>query len=496
MKPRILLPGLAGLMAVSCNTATTEEKKPNIILIMADDMGYGDVGFMGNAIVQTPHLDAMASQGVQFNRFYAASPVSSPTRASCLTGRHPYRSGIPWAGRHALPYDETTIASVLKASGYATAHFGKWHIGGLSRNIDQSHFPDGPTPYSPPWQHGFDVAFSTESMMPLYNPYYHVGGDYGSSDYRHVQTVPVEYGQRTGGHPWKNLYWTGPGQFVDEELKGNNPELIMDRALRFIKEQVDEDRQFFAVIWFHTPHTPVVAGNEYRDRYPGLPMEAQHWFGCISAMDDQIGRLRMSLNEWLVGGKTIVWFKSDNGPSYIHGHNSAGTLRGGKAELFEGGIRVPSVLVWPERFQQTAVIDYPVSTSDLFPTLLAMAGIEYKSTMRLDGENVLPVISEGKKRENPIAFISPLPDHLQNLKTRESEQLALIGEQFKLLSMDDGFTFQLYDLVNDPGESSDISSEYPEVATAMQNYLHSWLKEVRKDASRLKHATTSDNKKP
>lgn len=177
-------PGLLALLLlalISCDrsgadSSASEEKLPNIILIMADDLGYGDVACYGNPVVKTPHLDAMAREGIRFNRFYSGAPVCSPTRGSCLTGRHPYRYGIPWAGRHPLPEDEITLAEALKQSGYSCGHFGKWHLGGLSRTVIQSEFPDGPSSYSPPWVNGFDVAFSTESMVPNYNPYYHVGG--------------------------------------------------------------------------------------------------------------------------------------------------------------------------------------------------------------------------------------------------------------------------------------------------------------------------------
>jgi arylsulfatase A-like enzyme len=474
----------SSLVVSSCGEAQQKEQ-PNIILIMADDLGYGDLGYMGNDIVQTPHLDALAGQGIRFNRFYAAAPVCSPTRASCLTGRHPYRSGIPWAGRYALPSDEITLAKVLQENGYTTAHFGKWHIGGMSRQIDQSHFPDGPTPYAPPWEHGFDVAFSTESMVPLYNPYYHVGGEYGRADYRHVQNEPVASGQQTGGHQWKNLYWTGPGQFVDENLEGSNATLIMDRALAFMQEERNAGNPFFTLVWFHTPHTPVVAGDEYRELYPGQTMEAQHWFGSITTMDEQIGRLFHALADWGIADETIVWFKSDNGPSYIHGHNSAGPLRGAKGELYEGGIRVPSILHWPVQFPDPKVINEPISTSDLFPTVMAMAGVDHQAGRTIDGENVLPVISHGKSREGPIAFASPLPNRLQPAFSQESEQFAIIEGRYKLISMDNRVSYQLYDLDHDISESQDLAGELKDISAAMQNVLEIWIRDVREDASRL-----------
>ena len=149
----------------SCRLAANEREseRPNIVLVMADDLGWGDVAYNGNEIVRTPHLDAMSREGIRLDRFYAAAPVCSPTRGSCLTGRHPFRYGITWAGETPLDQNEITIAEALRSAGYATGHFGKWHVGGLSKTLKQSYFPGDvdPANYSPPWENGFDECFST-----------------------------------------------------------------------------------------------------------------------------------------------------------------------------------------------------------------------------------------------------------------------------------------------------------------------------------------------
>jgi len=474
------------LASAACNQKTalppkTGENLPNIILVMADDLGYGDLASYGNPVVKTPHLDAMAREGIRFNRFYAGAPVCSPTRGSCLTGRHPYRYGIKWAGRHPLPENEITLAEALKSRGYATGHFGKWHVGGLSRTVIQGEFPDGPSPYSPPWENGFDECFSTESMVPTYNPYYHVGGSFGKKDYRHVQREPVEKGQKTGGNVWKERYWTGPGQLADEWLEGDDSKIIMDRALDFIERKTREGLPFLAVIWFHTPHTPVVAGNEYRAMYPGQPIEKQHWFGSITAMDEQVGRLRAYLRSNGIADNTILWFCSDNGPSYIHDHNSSGPLRGKKSELYEGGIRVPAMLEWPAKFQHPMTIDIPASTSDFYPTLLAITKTEMENQPLLDGENILPVLEGKTDRRNPIVFLSPLPSPLRKQETIEEEQFALIDSRYKIISMDNGASFQLYDLVEDEGETTDIASELPVIFNDFKNKLLDWINSCKED---------------
>ncbi len=452
---------------------------PNIILVMADDLGYGDVGYYSNPIVKTPNLDAMAGEAIRFDRFYAGAPVCSPTRGSCLTGRHPYRYNIPWAGRHPIPASEITIAEALKSRGYSTGHFGKWHLGGLSKTINQSEFPGGPSPYSPPWENGFDESFSTESMMPTWNPYYHVGGLFGTEDYRHVQNEAVESGQRSGGNEWRDRYWTGPGQVVDEWLEGDDSRIIMDRSLDYIERMKEKNSPFLAVIWFHSVHTPVVAGNEYRNMYSDLSMEKQHWFGCITAMDEQVGRLRSYLRESGLAENTILWFCSDNGPSYIHNHNSAGPLRGKKAELYEGGIRVPALLEWPAVFPDAGATDLPASTSDFYPTLLAITNTVMDQQPHLDGENILPVLQGLRDRKAPIGFISPLPSRLRKQETVEEEQYALVDRQYKIISMDDGISFQLYDLLADEGETTDISGKEPEIYKEMHNQLLTWIRSCK-----------------
>jgi len=452
------------------------QDKPNIILVMADDLGWGDVAYNGNPVALTPNLDDMARQGIRFDRFYAAAPVCSPTRASCLTGRHPYRYNLPWAGEDPLPPQEITLAEALKRVGYATGHFGKWHVGQMSKTIKQSYFPGpvDPRKYSPPWEHGFDECFSTASMMPTYNPYYHVGGDYGMDDYRHVQDCPVEKGQKTHGFRWRDHYWTGPGQIVDRWLDGDDSQIIMDRALDFIQRRTQDQKRFLSVIWFHAPHTPVVAGNSDRAHFPEQSMAAQHWFGCIRAMDRQIGRLRQALRDLGIAQNTILWFCSDNGPSYIHDFNSAGPLRDKKGSLWEGGIRVPALLEWPGRFDAPRSVDAPVCTSDFYPTLLNLVQAFPQSQPVLDGIDVMPLI-EGNDTERPvpIAFQSPVRGkRWEALEGQES--LAVIDNRYKLISFDNGKTFQLCDLQKDVGETQDVVAGHPDVVQKLKLVLRDW----------------------
>jgi len=463
-------------MTLASSAVWAASDTPNIILVMADDLGYGDVGYAGNPTVQTPHLDAMASEGIRLNRFYAAAPVCSPTRASCLTGRHPYRMNMPWASDGSLPEEEHTIGEMLQQAGYATGHFGKWHVGSLSKTVKQSYFPGpvDPTTYAPPWDHGFDVCFSTESMMPTFNPYYHVGGDYGAEDYRNVQNVPVAIGQRTGGFRWRDSYWTGPGEIHDEWLEGDDSKIIMDRALDFIQRKSAQEQPFLSLIWFHTPHTPIVGGDKDRAAYNGMEMEAQHWYGCISAMDRQIGRLRAELRRLGIADDTLLWFCSDNGPSYIHDWNSSGGLRGKKGSLYEGGIRVPAIVEWPSRLTESKEVETPLTTSDILPTI--QSALRLKQMERpYDGIDVLSILSGNQdKRGVPIGFQSPLRGARWE-KQEGKESMALVADRFKLLSIDGGTSFQLYDLIQNPAETIDVGANYPEILTEMIADLRQWM---------------------
>ncbi len=464
------------------------QQKPNIILVMSDDQGWGDTGYNGNPILKTPCLDTMAGEGVRFDRFYSAGPVCSPTRGSCLTGRHPYRYGIFWADVGHLPRQEITLATALKDHGYATGHFGKWHVGTLSDTEPDSSRGgrEQSEHYSPPWEHGFEECFSTESWMPTYNPMVWGGGKWipgatwhpkkNPTGFKHIMDRPVEEGETPdtpGVFPWHGSYWQGPGQRVTDDLTGDDSKVIMDRALRYIETQVLQKQPFLVVIWFHTPHTPLAAGHRHRQPYLDHPIQAQHWFGAITAMDEQIGRLRMRLREIDIAEDTLLWFCSDNGPSYIHEFNSAGPFRGKKGTLYEGGIRVPAVLEWPVVFKESNVIDTACVTSDFYPTVLGILGISREGQPKLDGIDVMPVLrGEIQVRPEPIAFQSPMRGEGSDHTTEK--QLALNDNRYKLLSFTDGQSFELYDLLKDPGESVDIADNHPDIVADMQRKLVQW----------------------
>lgn len=439
------------------------DERPNIVLMMADDLGWGDTAYNGHPHLQTPHLDAMARDGLRFERFYSGAPVCSPTRGSCLTGRHPFRYGVFSANVGHLPAEEVTLAELLRKLGYATGHFGKWHLGTLTKTVKESNRggPRGVAHYSPPWDNGFDVCFSSEAKVPTWDPMLKrqgAGGTWWDAVDDEADAVP--YGTN---------YWTGDGQRVTENLRGDDSRIIMDRALPFVRDAVAGDKPFFAVIWFHAPHLPVVAGPKYTAMYPGVDKHTQHYWGCITALDEQVGRLRAELRELGVERNTLLWFASDNGPE--GGDKDPGTtkgLRGRKRSLFEGGVRVPGLCVWPARVKAGSETSIPASTCDYLPTILELLGIEQQDARPLDGVSLLTLLSgDMRERPRPIPFES-------------AGQLALTGNRFKLIHQPqrgaggEELNFMLFDLTADPGETADVAKEHAEVVARMKSMLLDW----------------------
>ena len=432
----------------------TIDEKPNIILIMADDLGWGDVGFNGNKIIKTPHLDQMAQEGLKLNRFYAAAPVCSPTRGSCLTGRHPYRYGVYFAMTGHIKKEEILISEVLKERDYMTGHFGKWHLGTLT-NEDQNrwgewaHNPEGN--FSPPWVNGYDACFVTESKVPTWNPMVTQKGNKASEE----------------GELFVNDYWIGPNKKATKNLEGDDSRVIIDRTIPFIEDAVNKHKPFFSVVWFHAPHEPVVAGPEYRAMYSQYSEGEQHYYGCITAMDEQVGRLRAKLKHLGVDKNTLIFFCSDNGPEgrKLEGttRGLAGPFRGRKRDLLEGGVRVPAFIIWPRKIKNHREIYMPCVTSDYFPTIMDILGVHKNDYQNpIDGISLLPMI-EGKQLERnmPIGF-------------KSQNQIAWNTNDFKLYSDNTGKTFALYNLKDDPHEDIDLSMKYPQKVEEMKIDLFKW----------------------
>lgn len=449
------------VVCLSAFTALAADK-PNVILIMCDDLGWGDTGFNGNTIIQTPHLDAMARDGMILKRFYAAAPVCSPTRGSCVTGRNPFRYGIVHANTGHMKTEEQTLAETLKSGGYRTGHFGKWHLGTLTKTVRDSNRggPKNTSHFSPPWANGFEVCFSTEAKVPTWDPMLKPTGKAPGTGWAALK-------EGESSIPYGTHYWNQNGEIVKENLRGDDSRIIMDRAVPFIKDSVNQSKAFFCVIWFHTPHLPVVAGPRYRAMYDKYDLHHANYYGCITAMDEQVGRLRAELKQLNVAEDTLLWFGSDNGPEgNANSPGSAGPFRGRKRDLLEGGIRVPALVEWPSKVQPGSVTDFPIVTSDYLPTILAATGISLPADRPLDGINLLPVL-EGK-----------LKTRLQPIGFQFQKQAAWMTQQYKFLRTQkkNKMQYQLFDLIADPGETTDISADHPELVKTYQTDLEDWIK--------------------
>jgi len=418
MKALFLLP----LLALGLASAA---EKPHIVLVMADDQGWGQTGYYDHPHLDTPHLDAMAENGLRFDRFYAGASNCSPSRATVLTGRSNDRTGVLNHG-YPLRLQERTIATALRDAGYATSHFGKWHLNGLR----------GPG-------------------VPILESDTHHPGAFGFDHWLSV----TNYFDR-------DPLLSRMGEF--EEYEGDSSEIVVGEALEHLREKAP-DHSTFTVIWYGTPHRPMIASEADREPFSDLPEDHQHHYGELVAMDRSIGALRAGLRDMGIAENTIVWFCSDNGGLAPYGPATMGGLRGSKNTLYEGGLRVPGVLEWPDRITESRVTAFPAGTVDIFPTLAEIVGLPDSSHLQpQDGISLVPLI-DGKQSEREKA-----------LPFRHDGRGAWIGERYKLLKLDGDY--ELYDLVNDPAESKDLIDQRPDIAAELTTEYEAWNETVEASA--------------
>jgi len=404
-----------------------ETPRPHIILVMADDMGWGQTGYRGHPVLKTPNLDAMAASGLRFERFYAGCPVCSPTRASVLTGRANDRTGVLSHG-YALRLQEKTVAQALRAAGYVTGHFGKWHLNGMRG-------PGAPVLASDP-RHpgafGFDEWVSVTNFFDL-NPLLSRQGEI-------------------------------------EEFHGDSSEIVVAEAVRFLDKHRAESRPMFAVIWFGTPHNPFRALPQDKALFEQLDEKSASHYGELAAMDRSIGTLRQRLREFGIAENTLLVFCSDNGGLNGITPETVGGLRGYKGSVYEGGLRVPGIIEWPAVVAAPRVTSFPACTMDLFPTIADLLKLpEGVMIEPVDGISLKPLLSsEIPRRDKPIPF-------------RFQGKAALVDNRYKMVCNDlKRPRFELYDLEDDPRESRDLSGEQPELAERMRKELLDWNESVER----------------
>lgn len=443
-----------------------EEKRPNIVLLMADDQGWGDVGYNGHPHLITPVLDEMAATSLRFDNFYAAAPVCSPTRGSVLTGRHPNRFAcFSWG--HTLRPQELTIAEILRRVGYRTGHFGKWHLG------------------------------SVRAESPV-NP--------GRSGFEEWWSSPNFYDN--------NPLFSHNGRAV--EIRGESSLVTVEAAIPFLHESVQSQQPFLAVIWFGNPHSPHEALPELRALYPGFTPAEQNYYGELTGIDLAVGRLRDELKMLGVRDNTLVWYTSDNGGQGKVA--SVGSLRGRKGDLYDGGVKVPAVIEWPARIREPRATAALASTSDILPTLLDVLGLSMPDDRPIDGVSLVDVLDgRSDSRTRPIGFWvhpeggirtssaewmqalldeqagkpsdfsePPLTDAtLLRRKFAEHDfpgHAAWIDGNWKLHRIPPkngiGIRLELYDLATDPNETSNVAAEHAERVRHMEAALLEWQRSV------------------
>lgn len=436
MKKRMLHNGIiacttaflvAGFTLLGGCNGQSEKPRPNIILIMADDQGWAQTGYYNHPVLETPNLDAMAENGLRLDRFYAGAPVCSPTRASVLTGRNNNRTGVPSHG-HALRLQEKTISEALKAAGYATGHFGKWHLNAL-RGPGVPIFADDP---NGPAGFGFDRWVSVTNYFDL------------------------------------NPLMSDQGEF--KSFEGTSSKVIVDLAVQFIRKNVKADQPFFAVIWDGSPHRPFKSLAKDSALFRQLEPSNQAHYGELAAFDRNVGVLRDALREMNVAENTILWYCSDNGGLPDVEPSSVGELRGFKGSVWEGGLRVPGIIEWPAEIKPR-ITAYPASTMDIFPTIADILDLPPEAMgSPVDGISLQPIFTE----EIPVRTVS--------IPFRFAKSGALVDNNFKLVATNwrQG-EFELYDLEKDSGETTDISASYPEIFDRMKSEFMAWSTSV--DAS-------------
>ena len=437
------------LLANNIQSAVAADLKPNILVILADDLGWADVGWHGSEI-KTPNLDKLANGGAKLEQFYVL-PVCTPTRAALLTGRYPIRHGLqvsvvrPWA-QYGLPLDERTLPQALKEAGYTTHLSGKWHLG---------HFQ----PDYLPTRRGFDTQYG----------HYNGALDYFTHD-------------RDGGHDWHRN---------DQECRdeGYTTSLLGSEAVRVV-EQAQPGKPFFLYVPFNAPHTPLQAPGEYLKRYAHLTdKKRQVYAAMVECLDEQVGRVVAALEQRGLTKNTLILFSSDNGGLLGVGGATNGKLRAQKGTLYEGGTRVCAFANWPGHIKPGTVVNEPLHIVDWFPTLLNLAGASLQQQHPLDGRDLWPVITAGKPSPHEDILINAMPNsgairmggwklvlngHItaNDLENAGAPKAAPVKNQAPENAADS--VVELFNLTEDPYEQNNLAAQNPEKVRQLRVRLEAY----------------------
>ena len=433
--------------------------RPNLIVVLADDLGFGDLGCYGNDSILSPRIDQFAAEGLRLTSCYAAHPNCSPSRAGLMTGRTPFRMGIynwiPMFSPMHVKQSEVTLATLLRHAGYQTCQVGKWHLNG------KFNLPGQPQPND----HGFDHWFATQNnALP---------------NHRNPENF-VRNGRELG------------------RLTGYSAELVAKEAVHWLRNERDPKKPFFLFACFHEPHEPIASAEKYRKLYPHEDPAFSAHHGNVSQLDAGFGRLLDAVKQLGLNEDTVVIFTSDNGPAItpIHPHGSAGPLRDKKGTVYEGGIRVPGIIRWPGEINPGTETDVPISGLDFLPTLCQLGGAMLPPERELDGTSFVPLF-KGK----PLERAKPL--YWQFNRAKGKAKVAVRDGKWKLLASltQPGPTtgadltqlemqgikqaelkdFELYDLGVDIQESMDVSGKQPNVLKRLKKEMQAIYEDVQRE---------------
>ena len=433
----VVLPSLLG----ASQAPSVKIRKPNFVFIFGDDIGWGDLGVYGNKSIKTPNLDRFAMNGMLFTQFYVNSPVCSPSRAAFMTGQFPAKLKIhghfadsAQNKKRSMPNwldpSVPTVTRLLHSAGYATGHFGKWHLGNGS---------GAPEP-----------------------------ADYGIEDYRIY---------KGNGPTWegaKNPESKGSTSFIPK-----SSELIVDEAMRFVEK--NQDKPFYVNVWLKDNHSYLAPTDEQKEPYKKLGGALEIYYAALTNADVHIGRLLKKLDELKLADNTVVVFSSDNGPEDIHienashsGVGSAGPFRGRKRSLYDGGIHMPFIVSWPNHIPAGKVDNTSViSGVDWLPTICSLAGVKVPSNLNLDGEDMSSAwLGKPKQRNKPLMWEWRFGIYGDVINV--SPALAMRENKWKLLMNPDKSRIELYDLSTNPGEVDNLADRFPDVVTKMSKQLLQW----------------------
>ncbi len=434
MRTRLLLYAVLftiGLLALAADAAAGEPRKPNVIVFLSDDVGYGEYGFQGSKDVPTPHIDSIAKNGVRFTQGYVSGPYCSPTRAGLMTGRYQTRFGHEFNGGGAaggkdfgLPVTEKTMADRMKALGYATACVGKWHLGG------------GP-PYIATAR-GFDEFYGTVANTPFFNPPNFIDTRVSPE----IRPIKDDNFYTTDAYAARAAEWVGK----------------------------HKDKPFFLYLPFNAQHAPLQATKQYLDRFTHIQDEKRRTFAAMmSAMDDAVGKVLAAVRALGQEENTLVFFLSDNGGPTPQTSSQNGPLRGVKATTLEGGVRIPFSFQWKGKVPAGLVYYQPIIQLDILPTAVAAAGSKVDPAWKLDGVDLLPYLTgRAKGAPHPALY------------WRFGEQWAIRKGDWKLVASPSlGREPQLFNLKEDVGESKDLTKAHPEKVSELLSDWKAWNAEQK-----------------